>query len=89
MTNRFRAWLRRWLGVDAELAQLRADVDGHTEIARLMAEQLNRTTLGAADVMQRLAYYEQHVDSVRYAYQELKAKQNGANGESRIIQLGS
>lgn len=93
MIDRFRTWLRErlihWLGLDLVLGQLQADLDGHTEIARLMAEQLNRTTLGAADVMQRLAYYEQHVDSVRYAHQKLKAKQNGANGESRIIQLGS
>lgn len=78
MGNRIRRWLRRWLGVEAELA---------TEIARLMAEQLNRTTRGAADVMARLAYYEQHVESVRYAHTKLKAKGNG-HGESNIIRLG-
>lgn len=87
MGNRIRCWLRHWLGVEAELAQMQADLDGHTEIARLMAEQLNRTTRGAADVMARLAYYEQHVESVRYAHTKLKAKGNG-HGESNIIRLG-
>lgn len=87
MGDRIKFWLRRWLGVEAEIAQFQADLNGHTEITRLMAEQLNRTTLGAADVMARLAYYEQHVESVRYAHTKLTAKGNG-HSESKIIRLG-
>jgi hypothetical protein len=78
-----------YLTPEEQLAAMRVDLDAHTAVAQALAEQLNKTTIIAMDLAHRVAYYEQHVDSIRYARKKFTAQQNGGNGESRIIQLGS
>lgn len=85
---RLRAWLRRALGVEQDAAELRAALDASTVLTGRLIEQLNRTTVGAADTAGRLHFYEEHIESIRFQHGRLKQKVAKPNGEGRIHLLG-
>lgn len=88
---RLRRWLRQWLGIESDrqdvdefatrfgqnVNRLIARGDVHAGSIDALAKQLNMTTLGAAEITRRLEFYEQQVETLRYAKARLDRKANG------------
>lgn len=86
-----RTALRRFLGVEQDVDELRTLLGASTELTAKLVAQLNRTTTGAADLSDRLRYYEEHVEAIRFHAGRLKSAKNVGvkpNGAGLIHLLG-
>lgn len=99
---RLRRWFRRWLGIESDrkdvedfatrfgenINRLVTSAITHQQSIEEIAKQLNMTTLGAAEITRRLEFYEQQVETLRYAKQRLDSKTK-PNGHGLIHVAGS